>query len=88
MNATKFCRECERKSNDDSKKFFVVFDKKQYCEIEGNYSKARETIKKLISIRSHRMKSEETFVKGTDSYLTHSNTLYNLKNMGYNLISL
>lgn len=88
MNAVKFCRECDRKLDDSLRRYFVVFDKQNYCEIEGDYMKAKEVVKKLISLRSNLMKSENTFVKETDSYLTHSHTLYNLRNMGYNSISL
>jgi hypothetical protein len=86
MELVKFKKKCD-KCYGSQKMYFVIFDRYHYYECYQTYEEIKNTIKLLTKPRpTTYIKTEECCIKETELYLTHLDSMYKLKNMGYTQI--
>jgi hypothetical protein len=83
MELAKFKKKCD-KCYGNEKLYFVIFDRYHYYECYQTYEEIKNTIKLVTKPRlSTYIKAEDCCVKETELYLTHLDSMYKLKNLGY-----
>jgi hypothetical protein len=84
MELSSFLKKCSKSGCNESRQYFVIFDKYNYVECNTTYSQARVLIQSLIKEDSiHNLKPEHICVKETEHYLSHMDNMSKLKSMGY-----
>ncbi len=89
MELSSFLKKCSKNGCDNTKLYFVIFDRYNYVECNRTYNGARNLIQNLMKEDSlHHLQPEHICVKETEHYLCHMDNMSKLKSMGYSKLNI
>ncbi len=89
MELLSFLKKCSKNNCEETRQYFVIFDRYNYIERNTTYSQIKTIIQSLTKDDSiHHLKPEHVCIKETEHYLCHMDNISKLKSMGYSKLNI
>jgi hypothetical protein len=84
MELSSFLKKCSKSNSNESKQYFIIFDRYNFVECNTTYNGVKTLIQNVMKEDSlYHLKPEHMCVKETEHYLSHMDNISKLKSMGY-----
>ncbi len=84
MELSSFLKKCSSNKCNESKQYFVIFDRYNFVECNKTYKEVRILLQNVMKEDSlYHLKPEYICVKESEHYLSHMDNISKLKGMGY-----
>jgi len=89
MELASFHKKFRKNKSNPEKIYFMIFDRYLFFESRMTYSECREKVKQLLDTKNvNPMDPKDIRIQENSCYLTHMDSKYKFKQMGYNQIAI